>query len=148
MSRDNKKRNFKLRLLLLQLASFISSAAPLTICIILNWSKYAKTPDQTIKLCFGGILGILMIGLKALGKLRIPNAITCYGIIFIMAYLLDKILTDMMLLSGMALLGELLSTVFFNKAIKNMREQLFVCKTADATSAQVEEIFKKYVGRV
>ena len=132
----------------LQVASFLASSAPLAICIILNWDKYTGTPDQTVKLCFGGALGALLIALKAVGKLKIPSAIACYGIVFIMAYLLDRILTDLMLLSGMALLGELLDIIFFSKAIKNTREQILVGKTADATATQVEEVFKKYAGRV
>lgn len=148
MSKNDKTPNYKLRLWFLQVASFIVSAAPLTVCIILNWDKYTGTPDQTVKLCFGGALGALLIALKAVGKLKIPSALACYGVVFIMAYLLDKILTDLMLLSGMALLGELLVVVFFNKAIKNAKEQILVSKTADATTSQVEEVLKKYVGRV
>ena len=148
MSQTKKTPNYRLRLLLLQLGSFIVSAAPLAICLICNWDKYTGTPDKTVKLCFGGLLGILFIALMAVGRLKIPSAIVGYGIVFIMSYLLSSILSDLMLLSGMALLGELMVVLFFNKAIKATRENILVSKTADATSAQVEEVLKKYVGRV
>ena len=83
-----------------------------------------------------------------MGKLKIPSAIVGYGIVFVMSYLLAAILNDLMTLSGAALLGELLVVIFFNKAIKNAKENIIVSKTADATSAQVEEVMKKYMGRV
>ena len=94
------------------------------------------------------MLALTFIALKAMGKLKVPSAIVAYGIVFIMAYLLAAILEDLMLLSGMALLGELLTVILFKKAIQNTKESITIGKTADATSAQVEAVFKKYTGRV
>ena len=148
MSKAKKTPNYKLRLWLLQVGSFLISIAPLVICLICNWDKYTGTPDKTVKLCLGGLLGVLFIALKSVGKLKIPSAIIGYGVVFVMSYLLSTILEDLMLLSGMALLGELLTVIFFNTAIKRTKENILVGKTADATSAQVEEVLKKYVGRV
>lgn len=148
MSKAKKAPNYKLRLFFLQVGSFIVSIAPLAICLIHNWDRYTGTPDKTVKLCFGGLLAVLFIALKAVGKLKIPSAIVGYGIVFVMSYLLAAILNDLMTLSGAALLGELLVVIFFNKAIKNAKENIIVSKTADATSAQVEEVMKKYMSRV
>lgn len=150
MSEEKQKRkpNYKLRLVLLQIGSFLCSVAPLAICLILKWDKYTTTPDKTVKLCLGGILVVVFIALKALDKLKISSAIVVYGAVFALAYLLESLLTDLMLLSGMALLGELLDVIFFKHAIKTCKENILIGKTAAATSAQVEDVLKKYVGRV
>ena len=143
-----KKPRYRLRLALLYAASFIVTTAPLIICIIANRGKYIKTPSDTVKLSIAGIIGLALLALKVIGKLRMPRRIALYGIVFAMAYLLGPLLDDLMLLSGMALLGELLDLVFLQRAITKTRESIQIGKTADATSSQVEEIFKKYVGRV
>lgn len=148
MSKTKKTPNYKLRLFFLQVGSFLVSIAPLAVCLIHNWDKYTGTPDKTVKLCFGGLIAVLFIALKAVGKLKIPSPIVGYGIVFVMSYLLAAILDDLMLLSGAALLGELLVVIFFNKAIKTAKENILVGKTADATSDKVEEVIKKYMGRV
>ena len=52
------------------------------------------------------------------------------------------------LLSGMALAGEFLDFVCFQRAIRITKENILIGKTADVTTAQVEEVLKKYIGRV
>lgn len=61
--------------------------------------------------------------------------------------ILQAVLQDILLLTGMALLGEFIDYMFFQKAIKKTKEDMLVEKTADATTAQVEEVIKKYIGR-
>ncbi len=48
MSKAKKTPNYKLRLWLLQVGSFLVSIAPLVICLICNWDKYTGTPDKTV----------------------------------------------------------------------------------------------------
>lgn len=144
---SKKKPNLRLRLVFLYIGSFIISIAPLLVVFIVNWDKYTKTPGDTVKLCIGGILCLVFIFLKVIGKLQMPRRIVFYGILFIMAYLLQAILNDLMLLSGMALAGEFLDFVCFQRAIRITKENILVGKTADATTAQVEEVIKKYIGR-
>ena len=105
-------------------------------------------PSDTVKLTLGGIIGLALLFLKVIGKLRMPRRIAFYGIVFAMAYLLRPVLDDIILLSGMALLGEFLDLILLQRAIAKTREIIQIGKTADATSNQVEEIFKKYIGRV
>ncbi|MEG1608991.1 MAG: hypothetical protein RR338_00645 [Clostridia bacterium] len=141
-----KKKNLKGRLILLEIGSFIVSIAPLITVLAMNWGDYTKTPSDTIKLCIGGITVVLFIFLKVIGKLRMPRRIVLFGVIFLMSYLLKAIMNDLILLSGMALAGEALDLVLFQRAIKITKENILVGKTADATTVQVEEIFKKYIG--
>ena len=115
---------------------------------IVNWDKYTKTPGDTVKLCIGGLIAVFFLFLKVIGQLKMPRRIVLFGIVFVMAYLLQAILDDLMLLSGMALAGEFLDFVCFQRAIRITKENILVGKTADATTAQVEEVLKKYIGRV
>lgn len=148
MSQAKKKPNLRLRLVLLYIGSFIVCVAPLLVCFFVNWDKYTKTPGDTVKLCIGGVIAVFFLFLKVIGQLKMPRRIVLFGIVFVMAYLLQAILDDLMLLSGMALAGEFLDFVCFQRAIRITKENILVGKTADATTAQVEEVLKKYIGRV
>lgn len=144
---NTKKPNLKLRLVFLYIGSFIVSIAPLVFCFVWNWGDYTKTPGDTVKLSLGGIILFTLVFMKVIGKLKMPRRIVSFGIVFVMAYLLQAVLKDLLLLSGMALLGEFIDYVFFQKAIKRTKENILVGKTADVTTAQVEEVIKKYIGR-
>lgn len=143
-------KKMKSRLVLLQIGSFIVSIAPLVIVLIINWGKYTKTPGETVKLCIGGIMVAFFIFLKVIGKLKMPRRIVLFGVVFIMAYLLQAIMDDMILLSGMALLGEFIDMVCFQGFIKKLKENILIGKTANATTDQVEKVIQKYIdnGRV
>ena len=141
-----KKPNLKLRLALLYIGSFVVSVAPLLVCFIINWDKYAETPADTVKLCIGGVIALVFIFLKVIGKLKMPRRIVLFGVVFVMAYLLQPIIKDLMLLSGMALAGEFLDFVCFQRAIRITKENILIGKTADATTTQVEQVIKKYLG--
>lgn len=141
-----KKMNLKVRLIFLQIGSFIVSITPLIVVLGINWGDYTETPADTVKLCFGGIVVAVLLFMKVIGKLRMPHRIVFFGILFVMAYLLQAILQDILLLSGMALAGEALDCIFFQRAIRITRENILVNKTADATTERVEEVIKKYIG--
>lgn len=145
---ETKKSKYRLRLILLYIGSFITSVAPLLVCLFVNLNKYTETPNETVKLCIGGVLAVFFLFLKVIGKLQMPRRIVLFGIVFIMAYLLEAILNDLILLSGMALAGELLDLVFFQRSIRITKENILIGKTANATATQVEEVFKKYAGRI
>lgn len=148
MSKMQKKPNLRLRLVFLYIGSFIVCVAPLLVCLIMNWDKYTKTPSDTVKLCIGGILVVFFLFLKVIGKLKMPRRIVLFGIVFILAYLLQSILSDLILLSGMALAGEFLDCVCFQRAIRITKENILIGKTADTTTSQVEEVIKRYIERM
>lgn len=146
MSKTKKAPNLKLRLVFLYIGSFIVSVAPLLVILILRWNNYTKTPGDTVKLCFGGVICLFFVFLKVIGKLKMPRRIVLFGIVFLMAYLLKALMDDLILLSGMALAGEVLDLVCFQHFVKVTKENILIGKTADATSAKVEEVVKKYLG--
>ena len=143
-----KKPHLRLRLVFLYIGSFIAFTAPLLICFILKRDEYIKTPADTVKLGLGGVLLAVIIVLMILGRLNVHRRIVVIGTCFVLAYLLQAVLVDLALLLGLALLGELLDLILFQGAIKSTKEKILITKTADATSEQVEEVLKKYIGRV
>ena len=137
----------KLKLFVFYVLSFAVSVAPLIITFIINRDKYISAPADTFKLCIGGTIAVVLIAIKALGKLKIPGGITLYGIVFALAYLLEAILADLLLLSGMALLGEIIDCAIFRPLIKRTKEKITITKTADATTEKVRAVFEEYMGR-
>lgn len=143
-----KKPNHKLRLVLLYVFSFLVSILPLLVCLVVKWNDYTTTPGDTVKLCAGGIIVLIFVFLKVVGKLRMPRRIVLFGIVFILVYLLQSLLNDLLLLSGLALVGEFVDYIFFQRMIRLTKETIILEKSADVTSIKVEEVFKKYIGRI
>lgn len=117
-NKEKKQPNLKTRLVFLYIGSFLVSIAPLLVVLILRWDNYTKTPGDTVKLCFGGAICLFFVFLKVIGKLKMPRRIVLFGVVFVMAYLLQALMDDLILLSGMALAGELLDLLCFQHFIK------------------------------
>ncbi len=141
-------KKLKSKLAFLYIGSFLASIAPLLSVLVARWGVYTKTPEDTVKLCIGGVICLFFIFLKVIGKLKMPSRIVLFGVVFTLVYLLKAILDDLLLLSGMALAGELLDMLFFQMAIRRTKERILIEKTSTATSEKVEEVMKKYIGRV
>lgn len=136
----------KSRLFFLRLFSFIFSVGPLAVILIHNADEYIATVSDAVKLSLGGVLIVVFLILKAMGKLAIPRRITGYAIAFGMCYLFASVLADMLLITGAALLGEVIDYVIFQPWIKRTKEQLVIEKSADATADKLEGILESYLG--
>lgn len=141
-----KKTKYKGRLFLLYILSFLSSVLPLGICLFLKREEYFKTVGESVKLALGGTILLLFVIIKVLGKLRIPGRSALFGIVFVLSYLLESVLRDLTLLSGLALLGECIDQMLFQGSIRRTKELMLIEKSADVTSEKIEEVLKKYVG--
>ena len=145
---QEKKPNLRKRLVLLYVLSFLVTVAPILICFTVKWDDYVATPEDGVKLCAGGVIAAVLLLLAVIGKLHVPSRIVAYTAVVILAYLLQAVLDDLLLISGMVLLGEFLDCILFKRAIRVTREDILVEKAANATSAQVEKVIEKYIGRV
>ncbi len=148
---EQKKRpRYRTRLVFLYIGSFLISILPLLVCLLINWNKYVSTPSSAVKLSLGAIILLTIVFIKVIGKLKMPPRVVSFGVVFIMAYLLQAILNDLILLSGMALVGEFIDYVAFQRAIKVTKENILIGKTADVTTNQIEAVLQKYInnGRV
>lgn len=139
-------KKLKRKLVLLCTMSFIASIAPLAVAVCMNADKWFCAPRESVKIGIGALIAIFLIALKAVGKLKMPRRIITFAVVFAMVYFLESLLTDLLLLSGMALFGEALDLIFFQAPIKRTREQILIGKTSDATAGKVEELLEKYVG--
>lgn len=141
----------KIKLAVLEILSFIVSIAPLAVVLIMNWGKYTKGPSETVRLWIGSFIIIAFVIAKVLGKLKVPPRIVTFAVIFLMSYLMQAVLDDLFLLSGMALLGEALDLIIFRRAIKHIREQVLIDRTAEAsadrTAEKMREVLNEYIGR-
>lgn len=116
----------KVKYALLVLASFIVLTAPLLIVLCVKWDTYTTSYSYggTIKLTAGGVMAVGFLIMMLLGKLKMPRGIIIAGVVFIFAWLLESILKDLKLLSGMFLLGETLYYIFFQTALKRVQKQI------------------------
>ena len=136
----------KIKLYALYALSFLISAAPLVITFAINFDKYTETVAESVKLTLGGIITLVLLFLKAIGKLGTPKGIVGPLVAFMLSVMLEAILHDLALLLGMYLLGEAIDMICLRWYIKKMREDMKIEKTAKATATQVEDAIKKYVG--
>jgi type III secretory pathway component EscR len=101
---------------------------------------------QTVKLGAGCVIVLILLLLKVLGKLKVPSRVTVFTMAFVLSYLLAPILDDMMLLSGAALVGEAIDSMFFSRLIEKTKEQIRIEENATATADKVEVVLKTYLG--
>ena len=142
-----QKSKMRCKYALLFCASFLTMLTPLAVVMILKWDTYtAYSIGGTVKLCVGGVLAVIFTALMLAGKLKMPGSVALAAGIFGFAWLMEAILNDLLLLSGMFLLGETIDFLFFQTALKRMREQMQAERTADATAERVEQLMKQYVG--
>jgi hypothetical protein len=139
-------RKLKWKVRWLMCASFLSSILPLAVVFLLKRTEYVATMGQTVKLGAGCVIVLILLLLKVLGKLKVPSRVTVFTMAFVLSYLLAPILDDMMLLSGAALVGEAIDSMFFLRLIEKTKEQIRIEENATATADKVEVVLKTYLG--
>lgn len=144
------RMKLRIKLIVLYVLSFLVSIAPLAVVLIINWGKYTSTVTDTIKLSFAGVMAVVFLFLKVVGKLKMPRRVVFYGLLCLFIWLLQPVIWDLLLLAGMAFLGELVDSIFFQSAIKRTKERIHIEKqtesTSDAVEKKMESMFEKYMG--
>ena len=136
----------KFKIIGLYVLSFLCSVLPVTIYFAINHAKYISTVPAKIKLGIGAVVLIVIVALKLAGKLKINSRIVVFGIVFALSYLLDSILNDLIIFSGLALLGEALDMIV-GIFIKREKRQIAVNETAQANADAMEKVITKVSGR-
>lgn len=139
-----KKKRFKL--VLLTIGSFIVSIAPLVTVLVLKRAEYFKTVQDTFKMSVGGAILVIFLLAKVTKRLTMPREIVVEGTVFVLAWLFEAILADLLLLSGMALLGGFLDWAIFDWQIRRMREELTAQRTARAMVSEMEPMIQRSIG--
>jgi hypothetical protein len=147
-------KNTKSNVIWLKLLSFVLSILPIILIVAFNWNEYTITVMETVKLSVGMIIAIIFFLLKCIGRLKMPEKrVFSYLIVFVMVFLLESILNDLLLFAGGALIGELIAIPIEWK-VKAMERAIHIYKTADATAKALDDklgdIVKKHMtsGRV
>lgn len=134
----------KMRLFWLELFGFLASFLPLLTVLVLNWDRYVATYAAGVKLAAGGVIVGILLLFKTLGKLKLPGSVTVVAAVMLLSYLLQPILSDLTLLSGAYLVGEVIDLIFFRRRARALREEIAAERAADATVGRVEELLKSY----
>ncbi len=133
----------RFKIFILYLCSFVVSVSPLLTYFIVNRDRYICTRYDALKLFSGGLIIAFMLLLKVLKKLKIPSGVFLFSLLTVLAYLLKPIISDLMVLSFLALVGEL-GDLVIQAIISREKRKLQAKETASA----VEDAIVKRIGRV
>lgn len=131
-------------ILFLYICSFVCSVAPIVVYFAINSEKYIKSYEDTFKLCFGGLICLVLLALKVIGKLKLPSSTVTFGIVFLLAYLLKSITDDLLVFSFLALIGDIADKVFFVIPISKMKKNIENEKLSTLTADKVSEAMERY----
>jgi hypothetical protein len=133
----------KMKIPLLYVLSFLCSVMPVLIYFVLNHESYISTTPERIKLLFGGILAVSIVITKMLGVFKINSGIMLFSLVFVFSYLLEGIISDLLIFSFLALVGEVLAFVVRQviKAEKTKSDE-------EKTEKMIENAVNKTSGRV
>ena len=133
----------KMKIPLLYVLSFLCSVMPVIIYFVLNHESYISTTPERIKLLFGGILAVAIVITKMLGIFKINSGIMLFSLVFVFSYLLEGIISDLLIFSFLALVGEVLAFIVRQviKAEKTKSDE-------EKTEKMIENAVNKTSGRV
>ena len=134
----------KFKIPLLYLLSFALSVLPVAIYFFINVDRYVKTVPDRLKLTTGLICLCLIVFLKVIGKLRMPSRTVLFGMVFLLCYLLESVLDDLLVFSFLALVGEVLDYIC-QIFIRRAKEDRIAQKSAERTANEIEKVLN---GRV
>ena len=134
----------KIKLCILCILSLLTSVAPLVIYVVINRDRYVSTVTETVKLSVGCMICVVLLLLKLLGKLKMPSSTMAFSVIFLLSYFLKSVTDDLLVLSFLALVGDIADKILFYIPIKRIRENITINKTADATAEKVGEMLEHY----
>ena len=130
----------KIKIPLLYLLSFALSVLPVVIYVVLHKDRYFTTLPQQVKLSVGGAFLVVIVLLKAMGKLKSPGRVGVFGAVFLLCYLLEAVLNDLIVLSFLALVGEVMDGVcqaYIRRAKAQREAQRTACEVKRALSGRV-----------
>ena len=134
----------RILILFLFICSFISSIAPITVYFILNADKYIKTREDAIRLSLGGIVCLILALIKISGKFKLPSSTVCFGVVFLLSYLLRSVTNDILIFSFLALVGDICERVFFMLPIAKLKRGMEQERSAEITASKVESAIERY----
>lgn len=127
----------KIKLFVLYILSFSVSVLPVLIYFFSNADRYFIKEQDKVRLCCGLLLLTAIIFLKVIGKLKMPSRVAFFSTVFILCYLLESVLGDILVFTFLALVGEIMDSIC-QIFIRRTREKILVMKTAQATAYEIK----------
>ncbi|MBQ7353278.1 MAG: hypothetical protein IJW54_04655 [Clostridia bacterium] len=137
----------RLKIGLLYVASLVLSCLPVLIYFFLNFDRYVKTTPQAVRLSVGAIILLFILALKTVGKLKMPSRIVTFSVVLLLSYLLESVLSDLIIFSLLALIGEALDLIL-QAIIRSQREKIKLEKIREETERAVNNCLDNRVRRV
>ena len=143
----------RVKIAALQLLGLSFTVVPILVIIGMNWADYTQViPGQvipeTIKLSAGATVGVVIAGLAALGKLKLPGGWVFLGLMFGLAWALEPIIEDLVMFLGVAFAGATVDHIFIKGAVANLKETRVMTKQADLSAKALSDALKTTAGRV
>ena len=143
---DMTLSQLKKRKTLYSLGSLGVSAGPAAAVVLSKWEVYTKDGGG-FKLGFGGImLGVILL-LTFLGKIKIPGRVVFLGITCVLCYLLNAVISDLPLISGVAFGSVTADALWTGRMSKNISKELELREAADRAGKATLEGIKEYLNQ-
>ena len=128
-----KKLTNKKALWLWRIGGIVATFAPIAIAVFANRDKYFVTKAAGLSLGLGGGLALILITIAALGKAGklFDSGFKVATCVFVFALLLEPIILNIKLLSGMLLLGEALNALIFAPNVRRLQKRIDREETAN-----------------
>ena len=129
----------QLKIPLLCLLSFALSVCPVAIYFWVNAHRYISTVPEGIRLGAGAVLLLGIVFLKVIGKLKVSSRTTLFGMVFVLCYLMQAVLNDLLIFTFLALCGEIMDSacqIFIRRARREQNAEL----SAKITAKEIERI--------
>jgi hypothetical protein len=146
-AKSKGRKSLKGKLVILTACSILVSVMPLLLLFLVNLPRYVRSVEDAIKLSVGAIVVIVILVVKAIGKLKIPRRVVTSTIFLMLCWLLSTMLSDLLIIAAVWWGSEILDFVVFAPWIKRTRQALLVEKTAAASAEATVEAVKAYLGR-
>ncbi|MBE6585069.1 MAG: hypothetical protein E7645_00920 [Ruminococcaceae bacterium] len=142
--KDMTLSQLKKRKTLYGLGSFGVSVVPAAAVILSRWELYTKDGGG-IKLGVGGVLLSVTLLLGFLGRMKVPGRVIGVGFVFVAAYLLEAVLHDLTLLSGVVFGSVAADALWTGRMSKKVAKELELREAADRAGKATLEGVKEYL---
>lgn len=124
----------KTKLRLTQVGGILTTFAPLALTVGINHEQFFATKEAGVGLTMGGILAavIVVLNLAGKGKKIFGNGFFVTGIVFGMCLLLEPVILNLKLLTGMMFLGEAGNYALFAPTVSELKRKLNFMEQANA----------------
>ena len=142
--KDMTVKQLKVRKPIYNVSSFAVSVGPVAAVIIAKWEVYTKDGGG-LKLGFGGLLVGVVLLLAFLGRVKIPGRVIALGFVCVMCFLLNAVIADLPLLSGVAFGSVAADAVWTGRMSKKISKELELREAADRASRATLDGVKEYL---